>query len=107
MEHLASVRGPSFSDDQSVILTYSTETARLWSFASDIDFPQGHAVIQIEVITGTSLDISGNVRILSLEEWELKKKAYVSIAERHLGTCQYKEYNIYRGQKAAWEGINQ
>lgn len=102
---VAPARGAIFSRDESLVLTWSRDgTARLWNVQADYDFPARRWPLFVEVATGTAMDDAGNVRALSVDEWQQRKKDYVQIAEEHLTTCRYREANLYVKQKELWEG---
>ncbi len=104
MKHKKSVNGAVFSRDESRILTWSDDgTARLWEVGADYDFPPEHLPLLVEVATGTTMDDSGNVSVISKDQWEERKQKYIKIAEKHMKTCKYKEHNLYVKQKQAWE----
>jgi flagellar biosynthesis GTPase FlhF len=94
------MRGLILSQDESLILTWSGDgTARLWNIGADYDLPTEHLTLLVEAATGTVMDDYGNVSVLTKEEWENKKEEYITIAEKHLTTCKFKEYNLYQIQK--------
>lgn len=105
MRHEAPVLGAVFSDDDTRVLTWGADgSARLWNLSYDSDFPARHLKLLVEVASGTTIDSYGNLISLSREEWQEKKRQYIPIAEAHLRTCKYPEANLYRQQKAAWQG---
>ncbi|VFN00135.1 MAG: hypothetical protein BECKG1743D_GA0114223_104975 [Candidatus Kentron sp. G] len=94
------VNGVEFSPDGSRILTWSNDgTASLWDFGVDYDFPVAHLPLQVEVMTGTTMNDHGAVSALSTEEWKRKKRLYDRIAENHAAKCQYKKANLYLQKK--------
>ncbi|OQX08789.1 MAG: hypothetical protein BWK80_47710, partial [Desulfobacteraceae bacterium IS3] len=99
-----SVRGAVFDKNESRILTWSYDgTARVWDIGADYDFPPEHFPLLVEVATGTAMnDNTGDVSVLSKNEWEARKQEYIEIAEEHLKTCKYPKANMYVRQKQAW-----
>nr|VFJ52596.1 MAG: hypothetical protein BECKFW1821B_GA0114236_101247 [Candidatus Kentron sp. FW]VFJ54361.1 MAG: hypothetical protein BECKFW1821A_GA0114235_104717 [Candidatus Kentron sp. FW] len=65
-------------------------TTHLWDFSVDYDFPVEHLPLQVEVVTGTTMNDHGAVRTLSAEEWKRKKQLYDRIAEHHAAECRHK-----------------
>jgi hypothetical protein len=105
MKHERAVAGATFNRDESLVLTWSYDgTARLWNIQADYDFPAERWPLFVEVATGTAMEDAGNVRALSADEWQQRKKEYAQIAEEHLTTCRYREANLYVKQKELWEG---
>nr|VFK32167.1 MAG: hypothetical protein BECKMB1821G_GA0114241_11046 [Candidatus Kentron sp. MB]VFK34602.1 MAG: hypothetical protein BECKMB1821I_GA0114274_107714 [Candidatus Kentron sp. MB] len=90
------VNGVEFSPDESRILTWSPDgTASLWDLSVDYDFPVAHIPLQVEVMTGTTMNDYGAVSALSTEEWKKKKTKYERIARDHAAQCRYKKANLY------------
>ena len=96
MKHEKAVSGAVFSKDESLILTWSDDgSARLWHIGADYDFPNEYLPLQVEFFTGTQMDEVGNISVIESEKWNLNKKKYLEIAEKHYEACQYKDANLY------------
>ncbi|VFN00129.1 MAG: hypothetical protein BECKG1743D_GA0114223_104972 [Candidatus Kentron sp. G] len=90
MDHDGYVHDAAFSTDASRILTWSGNTAHLWDLSVDYDFPLEHLSLQVEVMTGTTMNDHGAVSALSAQEWKRKKQLYDRIAKNHAAKCRYK-----------------
>ena len=102
-QHDDTVLGASFNPDESRILTWSWDnTARLWNAKADVDFPQEALPLLVEVMTGTTMDDAGNITMLTPDQWQQRKRAYIDIAERHLTKCRYQDVNLFAKQKPHW-----
>jgi hypothetical protein len=49
------------------------------------------------------MDDAGNITVLTPDQWQQRKRAYIAIAERHLPTCKHRNANLYVKQKPVWE----
>jgi hypothetical protein len=104
LRHDERVLGAAWNHDESLILTWSKDnTARLWNTKADIDFPQEYLPLLVEVMTGTTMDEAGNITVLTLDQWQQRRDAYIDIAERHLTMCKHRGANLYLKQKPVWE----
>nr|VFJ63416.1 MAG: hypothetical protein BECKFW1821C_GA0114237_10046 [Candidatus Kentron sp. FW] len=65
IDHYGTVLGAEFSADGSRILTWTRNMAHLWGFGVDYDLPAEYLPLQVEVMTGTTMDYHGAVRTLS------------------------------------------
>jgi WD40 repeat protein len=96
MKHEGYVKGAAYISENNRILTWSDDgTARFWDCGSDLDFPADKLVLQVEVLTGTTMDDFGNITALDYESWKNKREQYLRVAEQHARSCRYKEHNLY------------
>ena len=57
--------------DGEQLLTWSdAATSQLWDISVDLETPVAKQILEYEVRTGTALNASGRVRVLSVAEWE-------------------------------------
>lgn len=83
LKHGEAVDGAVFNADESHILTWGKDgVARLWDLNVKDRLPREHAVLQLEVQTGTRLDDVGELKALSREEWQERKRQYQDILAR-------------------------
>jgi WD40 repeat protein len=101
MKHEDTIWGAKFNADESLILSYGDDgTARLWSgINADYDFPSEYLPLLVEVLTGTTLNENNELKLLSKEEWDSRKRSYLEIAKEHLRNCEYKKANIYLNRR--------
>ena len=63
--------GPTVLADGEQLLTWSdAATSQLWDISVDLETPVAKQILEYEVRTGTALNASGRVRVLSVAEWE-------------------------------------
>jgi WD40 repeat protein len=75
LQHQARVNSVAFSPDGRTILTGSYDgTARLWDYPPPLEGSVERIVLWTQVITGTELDVDGNVRALDAENWDQRRR---------------------------------
>jgi hypothetical protein len=71
----AAVFGAIFNKDESRVLTWSADgSARLWGIPNEPITPLTERIIELELLTASQLYGSRELRVLSFDEWEAKKR---------------------------------
>lgn len=74
--HRGRVSSAEFNRDETRVLTASADgTARLWDLSFDDSIPIRQRILEFEVRSGTTLAADGELRVLSVSEWEQRKAA--------------------------------
>jgi hypothetical protein len=64
----------------------------------DLDLPPDLFGLQARVLTGTAMGARDQqLQILSIEDWELARQAYLGPAQDHALTCRFPAHNAYLG----------
>jgi len=74
-----SVQARFYPDGQRIVTWFADKTARLWHHSAQPHVSPEHQTLQVEVLTGTTLDAIGNVRPLQPDEWHDAKTRYEAV----------------------------
>lgn len=76
-------RGAAFDDEGRILVWYGDGTVRLWDLRTDAILNTHASVLGVEVRTGTRLDEFGELKVLTEEVWQGKKREYLALSSPH------------------------
>ncbi len=122
IRHVGPISGVAFNQQKDLFLTWSEadRTVKIWKIVTvqeaqknrgvifddesgDLDFPPELTPLLVEVVTGTAVSTTGEIFLLSPEQWQRKKEIYRKVSELHLKKCRFQNANMYLFQKEFWE----
>ncbi len=74
LAHSYAARGSLFGGDGRILVWYQDGTVRLWDLQTDVFVNERASVLDVEVRTGTQLDKFGELKVLSEEAWQGKRR---------------------------------
>ena len=121
IRHIGKISGVEFNRSRNLFLTWSEvdRTVKVWKIVThreaqqnsgvifddesgDLYFPPDLTPLLVEIVTGTAVSTTGQIFILSPEQWQQKKEIYQKVAELHFQKCRFKNANIYLFQNELW-----
>jgi WD40 repeat protein len=72
-KHTGSMNSAWFNRAETRLLTVGSKTAQLWDISLDENIPIEERILEFEVRSATTIGSDGDVKVLSVSEWEKKK----------------------------------